>query len=305
MEKNGSWMRRLAYASLIAILTMAALPAAAQVTLGAGDDGWVTTGGGQTSVDLTYFPIKAFFGSDPTNPVVNLKGQPLSSSLGSIDTIVNRPNATTIPGLNQPTTTVVQVKALSLVSEASVQIGAKSYNLNVFNSHLGSATGTMTLTQTNGDGGTYNSSFDVTPRLKFTNVSNPSDIVVIDCGAVSPHCNDALITSNAAWVRTGGAGNFQPSSQGATPLNPGIAVDGDGDGTNDYTTVGQSNFYAGYSSVTPFPPVSSPHNHQAQQRFHQTLPPTDCKIQQAGASKAATAQAQAIIRICKAVIQPQ
>jgi hypothetical protein len=84
-----------------------------------------------------------------------------------------------------------------------------------------------------------------------------------------------IATTNAGWVRSGGPGGFNPSTAGVTPIASGIAIDADGDGVADRSTIGNSNFYAGFAASAPsFPP--SPGNHGQLTSAHATTPPRDC-----------------------------
>ncbi len=263
-------------AAILALLALAAVPAAAQsVTVPQGDDGWVSQGGGLTNFDLSGYPIGSAFpgGSISGSSTVNLKGSPINSSqLGSIDTIVSRTDDVTLSGTGASGDTNLTVRAVSLVSDSSnVTIsGHGTYSVAVTLSSSGTSTGTMHMTLSNSDGGTFTSTFTIVPKLTFTNVSNPSDVVSIDCGVTTGCPSLSLSSTGTGWTRTGGSGGFSPSAKGVTPINSGIAVGG-------YTTVGNSNFYPGFaaSASTGFPPA--PGTHTAPNHSHVTLPPTDCK----------------------------
>jgi hypothetical protein len=276
---------------LAAILTMLAVsPAAAQVaTITAGDDGWVTQGGGLTHVDLSQYDIGSIFpgGSISGDAVVNLKGKPLNTNqLGSIDTIVRHFGTTTFNAVGDQRQITVGIQALSMQSDNDFLTitGYGTYALDVHLSTLNSTTGTMTVRLANTDGGTFDASFPVYPKLTFTNTSNPSDVVSVDCGATPGICQAVTIsTTNAGWVRSGGSGNFSPSTAGVTLIGSGIGIDADGDGVNDRSTIGNSNFYPGFAASAPtFPPA--PGNHGQLTSAHSTLPPRDCL------TKTATAQ---------------
>ena len=295
-------------AALLLLAALAAAPAAATtVTVPQGDDGWVTQGGGLTNFDLSGYPISSAFpgGSISGSSSVNLKGSPLnSSSLGSIDTIVSRTTDATATIGGAAVNANLTVRALRLVSDNSnVTItNHGTYSVKVNLSTTASSTGTMAITATNSDGGTFTSSFTIVPKLIFTNVSNPSDVVSIDCGVTTGCPSLTLSSTGTGWTRTGGSGNFSPSSKGVTIIGSGIGVDADGNGSNDYTTVGTSNFYAGFaaSSGTGFPPA--PGTHTAPNHSHVTLPPTDCTTQ-TGTGFAASAIA--VKSFCRAIATQQ
>lgn len=262
-------------AALLLAGALTAAPAAAQsVTVPQGDDGWVTQGGGLTNFSLSGYPISSAFpgGSITAGSTVNLKGSPLNSSqLGSIDTLVSRTNDVTLATTGSTGDTNLTVHGVSLVSDSSnVTIsGHGTYSLAISLSPSGTSTGIMHITLSNSDGGTFTSSFTIVPKLVFTNVSNPADVVTIDCGVTTGCPTLSLSSTGTGWTRTGGSGSFSPSSKGVTTIGSGISVGG-------YSTVGTSNFYPGFaaSASTGFPPA--PGTHTAPNHSHVTLPPTDC-----------------------------
>ena len=73
-------MRRIHRMSLL-LLVLAALPVVAQnLTLPEGDNSWVTQGGGQTSIDLSQYPLQQVFGASASSSIVNLKGAPINKA---------------------------------------------------------------------------------------------------------------------------------------------------------------------------------------------------------------------------------
>jgi hypothetical protein len=300
----------VAAAALLLLGALAVAPAAAQsVTVPQGDDGWVTQGGGLSNVNLSSYPISSFFpgGSIVCNSTINLKGTPLNSSqLGSIDTLVTRTIDVTLSGPGASGTANLTVHAASLASDNSnVTIsGHGTYSLAITLSANGTSTGTMTMTLSNSDGGTFTSSFNVVPKLVFTNVSNPSDVVTIDCGVTSGCPSTTLTSSGTGWVRTGGSGNFSPSGKGVTPIHSGIVVNG-------YTTIGNSNFYGGFAASAPsFPPAGG--THVGNCATHQIRPPVDCAPVAQPANPAqpdlnptTSARALAVHRLCTYTVSTQ
>jgi hypothetical protein len=125
-------------------------------------------------------------------------------------------------------------------------------------SEQGSGPGTITATRLTPDGGRFNSSFPVVPKLVFTDGSGKQ--VVIDCGVASG-CRSpfTLSLSNYCWVVAHGPNGFDPAAMGLTPIEGGIAVDGTGDGVNDYVTIGNTQsgspglgLYTGYDAAPPW-----------------------------------------------------
>ncbi len=244
----------------IALLAMAGPTLAATTVITAADEGLATIGGGSTTIDLAQYPIQQIFGASVTsNPVVSLIGESLGSGtdLAGVNTIVRRPRDITI-GSTGTGTGPISLVALRLLSEAPVTIGSSSYDLRVFISEFSSNVppGTVTFTFSNGDGGTFTSSFNVRPRLVFTDRAKGTS-TVIDCGAVTcANGQDIRVqATNIPFTISGGPGNFQPSAQKVKPLKAGLKVDGDGNGVAELTTFGTSNFFPGVSP-TPGYPVS-------------------------------------------------
>jgi hypothetical protein len=260
-------------------LLLIALPVAAQDVVSGGDDGWTTPGGGQTQVNLSSFPVRRFLGADPTSSSVSLKGRPLDqANLGSVDTLISRPNNIALSGGTG--SGEIRIEALSLESESDVTLtDGRKFKLRVCLSRFDSGAGTITLSRANSDGGTFSSALPVLPKLIFTPVAGGS-AVTIDCG--TGVCSEmTMASSNSGWVNTGGSGNFNPATAGETPIRSGIDVDGDCDGVKDnYRTVGKGTgktFHAGFSAQAPtFPPVSVGERHE-DLSWHQPLPALDCK----------------------------
>jgi hypothetical protein len=228
----------------ILALALAVVPLAAPLaaeTIPATNDGWTTPGGGQTIVDLSGFPVASILGSAPVSSTVSMKGKPLNSgSLGSIDTLLERGAVTLTGGTGTGT---LQVVALSLTSESNVALAdGRVYHLDLVRSPTPAPVGSITVTRTNSDGGTFNSGFDVLPKLTFTNVNPPYDVVNIDCagGGCSPF---HMTSSNSGWVNPS-TGGFDPAAKGVTPINAGITVQG-------YTTIGRPTSGATYPGFTP------------------------------------------------------
>jgi hypothetical protein len=281
-----SWTRWM-----IVLPLAVAMPLAAQ-TFSAGDDGWTTPSGGQTQVDLSQITnLSGALGSAISgSSLINLQGSPLDTThLGTIDTILGRGAIASGSG----TLTLV---ALNLVSSSNFQtVDGRTWSLQVCLSDDGQAAGSISLTQANGDGGTFSSSFTVVPKLVFTNVNETSQVVTIDCGAPGA-CNTMTMTaSNAGWVQTGGPGNFNPATYGIDPIPSGSDTVANCGGTHSVSLVPENGFYPGWtassgsggSSVTPLPttfaavsggftPSPVPHNHASSAAWPHVNPPQDC-----------------------------
>jgi hypothetical protein len=253
-----------------------------------GNDGWKTPAN-SSQVDLSVFPIDAFFGpGSVVNPkIVSLSGSPLKSgSLGSIDTLLERyPPSVTFTTFPETHTFSVEIKGLRLRGQTTVN--GVTYNLVVALSETPSGAGTITATRLTPDGGRFNSSFPVLPKLVFTDVGNPSNQVVIDCAVAACPSPLTLGASNVCWEVAHGPNNFDPATKGITPIAAGIAIDGTYNGVNDYTTVGRARagfagleFHAGYDPAPPWGLCGGTgtfsHNHAVYSLTHVSTQATDC-----------------------------
>jgi hypothetical protein len=235
-----------------ATVTIADEPGDTGFTIFAGDDG-LSTIAGATTVDLAHFPIEEVFGAPiEGDTVVSLMGESLGpeEELAGIDTIVRRPRDINLDsGAGEGP---MMIMALRLRGQESVVIGGTDYTVRVFLSEFRTdvVSGTLRLQAMNGDGGTFSSSFNVRPKLTFTSESGES--VVIDCGVV-PCGEDLELTAvNRPFIRSGGPGGFQGADIKRLPA--GIPVDGDGDGSPDFTTRASTNLYIGIQPIVPPPP---------------------------------------------------
>ena len=295
------------------VLAAAAVPVSAQpITVAPGNDGWVTPAN-SSQVDLSVFPIAAFFGPgavvSPT--LVSLSGSPLDPpNLGLIDTLLERfPPSVLFTTFPETHTFSLGIKALRLKGQTTID--GLTYDLVIALSETPSGAGTITATRLTPDGGRFNSSFPVLPKLVFTEVGNPANRVVIDCGAVTG-CPGPLTlgASNVCWEVAHGPNNFDPATKGITPIRAGIAVDGTFNGVNEYTTVGRARagfagleFHVGYTPSPPWNPCGDvTHDHAVYSLRHVSRPPTDCATTGTtgiNATKAITQQ-----RLCADVIKP-
>ena len=161
MQRN---LRRTLITLLFAAVTV--VSANAQ-TIGAEDDTWITGSG--TQVDFSNFgkiSISQLLGSQPVNSIVSFTGVPLNSSLGLADTLVARGSVTIADRFS----TTLSIKGLSLSSSPDMALqDGRTYHVAV-SLATQSDTGTINFTSTSSEGGTFSSSFTVTPIFTFTNV---------------------------------------------------------------------------------------------------------------------------------------
>jgi hypothetical protein len=256
------------------------------ITVAPGNDGWVTPANG-SQIDLSVFPIEDVFGpgSVVSPQVVTLSGRPLDpNNLGSIDTLLERqPPSVTFNLIPETQAFPVELKALRLVGYTN--INGTDYELIVALSDTGSGAGKITATRLTPDGGRFDSTFPVVPKLVFTDLCDPANQVVIDCGLVD--CKGVpyeLASYNNCWEIAFGPKWFDPRVYGVTPIRPGIAVDGNYDGAPDYVTVGRRwagfpgrEFHVGYQPAPPWGPCGpSTHDHAVYSLTHIASKPNDC-----------------------------
>jgi hypothetical protein len=225
----------------LAMLALAAVPATAQ-TFAAGDDAFNTVAGGSTTVDVSQFPgALAALGSPIVGGnVISLKGVALNSSFGpSVDSIVARGAIASGSGS-------LTLAALNMASASNVVLqDGRQYALAVCLSDTAPSTGSISLTTTSGDGGTFNSSFNVIPKLVFTNVNNHNDVITIDCAAAG--CNLNISSSNSGYANTGGPNNFSPSAEGINSLPTGNQTVANCAGTHTVNILAPGGFYPGWT----------------------------------------------------------
>jgi len=255
-----------------------AVPSMAQI-IKAGDDPLSTPGGGGSHVDLSSYPIKQIFGAPVDgNPVVSLVGESLGPGpeLAGIDTIMRRSKDIVI-GSSGSGEGPLDIVALRLVSEKPVSIGGVAYTMRVVLSefHNNIPSGKLSLRLANGDGGTFDSSFTIRPKLVFTSQEG-REKTVIDCGAVpcGPGSDLTMQASGVSFAIMGGPGKF--TGQGVKTLRAGILVDSDGNGTLDAATLASSNVSIGTRPVSPFNP--GPVDKYKQSTVHQGFPPTAAAV---------------------------
>ena len=259
---------------ILATLLFAALTVASTYaqTIGAEDDTWITGSG--TQVDFNNFGnvnLTLLLGSQPVNSVVSFIGNPLSSSLGQADTLVAR-GSTTIGGTFSAS---LSIKGLSLASSPDLTLqDGRVYHVTATLATQ-SDTGTMNFTTTTSEGGTFSSSFTVTPILTFTNVNNPSDVKSINCGDASAACSFPM-QGSGNWVQTSSTG-FDPQSMGIPTVPSGVQI-------GAYTTVGRARFGGiqvgcGGTKSTGYGCGQNNELHGENsigQAIHGTKPPNDC-----------------------------
>ena len=219
---------RLTLATLL-FAAVTAVSAHAQ-SIGAEDDTWITGSG--TQVDFSNFGnlnISQMLGSQPVNSVVSFTGVPLSSSLGTADTLVSRGSTT----ISDRFSASLSLKGLTLGSSPDLTLqDGRVYHVTVTLATQ-SGTGQINFTSTTSEGGPYSSSFVVTPIFTLTNVNNPGEPAhTINCLSDPGVTCSFPINGSGNWVQTSTTG-FDPQSQGIPIVPSGVQVGG-------YTTVGHA-----------------------------------------------------------------
>ncbi|MFQ5496173.1 MAG: hypothetical protein ACE5EX_12425, partial [Phycisphaerae bacterium] len=181
--------------------------------------------------DIPGLPADFFGpGSDPlTGVTVNMQG-------GPNDTLIQRDGPIFCPGAGFPRPcdpVSVEIVQLDLVSVAPITVtfnggaSTEDWDLAVSLSGLPSSPNLLTATKTHANGGIYDSTIPVLPRLTFTKVSNPADVRVLDYGVeLIPELR--INFTNVPWVvnldpglvgtiSAPSNGNFVPSILEQTP----------------------------------------------------------------------------------------
>lgn len=267
---------RMAMATLL-LTGLMAVSATAQ-SIGAEDDTWITGSG--TQVDFSNFGnvnLTQLLGSQPTNTVVSFVGSPLNSSIGLADTLVSRGPVT----LGSTFSADLSIKGLSLKSSPDLTLqDGRVYHVTAVLSRQ-SDTGTINFTTTTSEGGTFSSSFTVTPILTFTNVNNSSDVRTVDCADSANSCSFPM-SGSGNWVQTSSTG-FDPQSMGIPTVPSGVQV-------GSYTTVGRPRYGGiqvgcGGTKSSGYGCGQNNELHGAGsigQQIHGTKPPNDCATSSGG-----------------------
>jgi hypothetical protein len=172
----------------------------------------------------------------------------------------------------------LSLKALSLASKPDLALqDGRLYHVTVTLATQGGG-GEMDFTSTSSEGGTYTSSFVVTPIFTLTNVKNSSDVQTINCLTNTTVSCSFSMHGGGNWVLSSNTG-FDPQSQGIPTVPSGVTLGG-------YTTVGRNRFggiqvgcggtkSTGYSCGGPNQ-GDEQHGILGQAAGHTVQPPNDC-----------------------------
>lgn len=211
--------------------------------IAAGEVGWVTDG--RSEVDFVNCPIPpgTFGGNEGLSGVtVEVEGVPLDPELGEIDTVVE------VGGVNclregETKSMATEIQALNMRSTSPVTINGEPWDMEVFVANTQNP-GAITLTLDDENGGTFTSDLPVQGLLRFTNLNTGDTVDVADS------CEVHFTPDSATAWALARDGGFDPDAAGLPPLPGGVAIDGDGDGVDDYVTNGRTNFIPGVEVVT-------------------------------------------------------
>lgn len=223
-------MQRYRHLTLAMLLFVAVVVSANAQTLGPEDDTWTTSDG--TQVDFSNFGnlnLGQLLGSPPVSSLVTFTGVPLNSSIGQADTLVARGGVT----ISSQFSTTLSLKALSLVSSPDLVLqDGRVYHIAVSLATQDGG-GQMDFTLTSSEGGTYSSSFIVTPIFTLTNVNNPSEPPhTVNCLTDTAFSCSFPMHGGGDWLLTSSSG-FNPQSQGIPSVPAGVQL-------GNYTTVGRT-----------------------------------------------------------------
>ncbi len=181
-----------------------------------GEDCW-STACGRTKFSFCETPIPADFfdpGSEPFIGVIKLDG---ANGPGGTDTRLNRLEEMVLPNPGDVATTPIELVELNLVScdPITVQTGGTDveWNVSVTLSPDPVPMGTMTVTKTHENGGTFDAEFFVKPVFTFTRVTDLSDVRTLEPAFPAPF----VTLGEAPWVSDLLPGVATPCAPGFTP----------------------------------------------------------------------------------------
>ena len=231
-----SYSRRNGW-GLFLVALLAAGPATAQ-TVRAGTDAWSTAGDGSTNATLD-FPAGFFCGTDPASTVtIPLQGAQVAVSpandFGNADTLVQRLNDATFDANGNATVQIV-VMALHFQSTQNLTNSCGTWKADVTLDGPQDTT-SMSITQSDANGGTFLAPISVRVAWKFTRTTDGAT-VTLRTGTT----NILDSTNPTPW-------RYAACSGAVTSTASSVKVDTDGDGVPDTYVKGTSNFYGGYNS---------------------------------------------------------
>jgi len=161
--------------------------------------------------DFAADPIPADFfgpGSDPFVGQIQFQGVQLlpttecPSGLDNIDTIIQRMSDALLPTLGSSDVIPVEIVELNLTSCQPITVTynggmfPEDYAVDVTLSATATSPGTMNITKTHANGGTYSLDIVIKPRFTFTRISD-SMVFILDDPVIY---NDQVVAANVPWV---------------------------------------------------------------------------------------------------------
>jgi len=186
------------------------------------DDCFRTECGGGTGFSFCDSAIPAGFfgpGSDPFTGSVEMGGKDMG---GAPDTVARRLQAMEFgPSLPANGSTPIELVQLNLTSCEPITVtfdgqAAQQWDVGATLSKTAPGPGTMAVTKTHANGGTFTAEFPVQPMFTFTRVGNPRDMRALDTG--SGRLPPFLLSSEGTWVhRTSFSSSVAPCGQNFVP----------------------------------------------------------------------------------------
>ena len=198
-------VRRPIVSALATALAAIAAPPDARGGIPAGDDCFRTECGGGTEFNFCDSAIPAGFfgpGSDPFTGSVEMGG---NAEPGTPDTVAHRLQAMEFGPLPAHGFTPIELVQLNLASCNPITVtfnggrNAQQWDVGATLSEAAPGLGTMTVTKTHDNGGTFEAEFPVQPVFTFTRAGDPRDVRVLDTGSENlPPLS--LSTRDGTWV---------------------------------------------------------------------------------------------------------
>ena len=138
----------------------------------------------ETDSPATYQPVipPGFFGpgSDPFSGNISFSGDPIGPSSGTADTLIQRMGQLDLfPPYPVQDTVPIELVALNLVSVNPIVVTynggmtPEPWDVRLEESNVTPSQGSMTVTKTHADGGTFTTTLTIQPRFIFTRVGPP------------------------------------------------------------------------------------------------------------------------------------
>jgi hypothetical protein len=173
----------------------------------AGTDPWHTPSEPQGLTFQDFNGLQPCFpNADPFTGTMEFGGVPLDPVLGGpTDTLVQRLQTATLTGPGDSDTVDIEIQALNLVSIDPITVTFNGEQDGVFDVHVSLSdqpqnTGSMTITQTSQQGGTFDSNLPVLAKLDFVEVGGLGRACTLDLGTLMPPLEVDMGSSSARWT---------------------------------------------------------------------------------------------------------